>query len=203
MAPTWSRKARFTALGPIFSSRLRDQPQEQILANQARATLLEAVRTAPGLTPIGLKRITGFSRNAVIYHLRVLERARAVVRVSTKHRHHFFVRNGGFVNDGKRIVAALRQGRSLELVRLVHRLPGLTHTGLRLALGWSPAAVSWQLRHLIEAQVLESEGPRWRRRYFLSARAQNLDLSAFLAAFPPEGNQLAPASDRSLLQGAA
>jgi predicted transcriptional regulator len=175
-----------TDMTPRSSGRIRELSKDALLAHSARRAILEVLRQEPGLSPVRLRDQIGSSRNSLAYHLRVLERTGLVVVVRRGQRRHFFVRNEGFVNDDKQLVAALRQERSLVIARAVFDHPGVGHADLCRATGWSPGAVSWHLRRLTAAGVLDADGGA-RPRYNPGRAALRLDLSRFDLAREPSG----------------
>lgn len=168
---------RLIALGliPLLSRIAHDE----IYNNEARRNIHELVKAEPGLCLNDLVGRTGYSRNAVSYHLFVLEKEEVVVSVKDGKYRRYFVRNGKYVNGAKSVVAALRNATTLRLAQTVMGSPGAIQRDLCVALGATPSATCWHAKRLLDLGVIRKERVANTVQYFPGEAVARYDLSEF------------------------
>lgn len=170
-----ARRLIALSLIPLLSRIAHDD----IYHNEARRTIHELVTTEPGLCLNDLVGRTGYSRNAVSYHLFVLEKEEVVVSVKDGKYRRYFVRNGRYVNGAKSVVAALRNATTLRLARTILERPGAIQRDLCVALGSTPSATCWHAKRLLDLGVIRKERVANTVRYFPGEAVHRYDLSEF------------------------
>lgn len=176
---------RLAALGliPLLSRISHDE----IYDNDARRSINELVVAEPGLCLNDLVARLGFSRNAVSYHLFVLEKEEAVVSIKDGKYRRYFTRNGKYVNGAKNVVAALRNETTLAMARAVLARPGAIQRDLCVELGATASAACWHAKRLLELGVIRKERAANTVRYFPGESVAKYDLSEFGLRSAPQG----------------
>jgi len=103
---------------------------ENVLQNDSRARILDALQRVPGTTLGALCRDLGLRRGTAAYHLKLLERVGVVGSLSTGHTRHFFPKDAS--EEERKAFTVLQRERALELVREILSTPGI-HQGELLA----------------------------------------------------------------------
>lgn len=151
----------------------------QIYDNEARRTIGEMVLGEPGLCLNEIVSRTGYSRNAVSYHLFVLEKEEEIVSVKDGKYRRYFGRNGKYVNGAKNVVAALRNDTTLRLAQSILAKPGSIQRDLYLTLGSMPSATCWHAKRLLDLGVIRKERVANTVRYFPGEILAKYDFSEF------------------------
>ncbi|MBI2078179.1 MAG: hypothetical protein HYT80_07400 [Euryarchaeota archaeon] len=168
---------RLVSIGLLpFLSRIA---HHEIYENDARRTIHELIVTEPGLCLNELVSRTGYSRNAVSYHLFVLEKEEEIVSVKDGKYRRYFLRNGKYVNGAKNVVAALRNETTLKLARTVVGRPGAIQRDICIELGATPSAACWHAKRLLDLGVIRKERVANTVRYFPGEALHKYDLSDF------------------------
>lgn len=149
----------------------------EIYNNDARRTIYELVTGDAGLCLNELVGRTGYSRNAVSYHLFVLEKEQEIVSVKDGKYRRYFARNGKYVNGAKNVVAVLRNATTLHLARAVQARPGSIQRDLCVELGATPSATCWHAKRLLELGVIRKERFANTVRYYPGEAMARYDLS--------------------------
>lgn len=152
---------------------------EPFVDHPARLHLLETVSREPGIILPVLVRRTGYARQSVVYHLRVLERAEAVAWVQRGRYRYYFVRNGRYVNRAKELVVTLRSPNTLALTVAVQRFPGLLLSELGNLVGRPPSALKRDLERLLRDGLVQGQAEARRVRYYPGSALATYDLSEF------------------------
>jgi predicted transcriptional regulator len=151
----------------------------EIYENEARRTVSELVIAEPGLCLNDIVGRTGFSRNAVSYHLFVLEKEEEIVSVKDGKYRRYFTRNGKYVNGAKNVVAALRNETTLKLAQTVAQRPGSIQRELCIELGATPSATCWHAKRLLDLGVIRKEKVSNTVKYFPGEALSKYDLGDF------------------------
>jgi predicted transcriptional regulator len=164
-----------------------------IYNNDARRTIHELVTGEPGQCLNDLVAHTGYSRNAVSYHLFVLEKEEEVVSVKDGKYRRYFARNGKYVNGAKNVVAALRNETTLKLAQVVLERPGAIQRDLCVELGATPSATCWHAKRLLDLGVIRKERVANTVKYYPGDALSRYDLSDMgLRRLEPAGNNATP-----------
>lgn len=148
-----------------------------IYNNDARRTIHELVVGEPGQCLNELVGRTGYSRNAVSYHLFVLEKEEEIISVKDGKYRRYFTRNGKYVNGAKNVVAALRNETTLKLARVVMERPGSIQRDLCVELGATPSATCWHAKRLLDLGVIRKERVANTVKYYPGEAMSKYDLS--------------------------
>lgn len=148
-----------------------------IYNNDARRTIHELVVGEPGQCLNELVSRTGYSRNAVSYHLFVLEKEEEIVSVKDGKYRRYFTRNGKYVNGAKNVVAALRNDTTLKLAKVVMERPGSIQRDLCVELGATPSATCWHAKRLLDLGVIRKERVSNTVKYYPGEAMSKYDLS--------------------------
>jgi predicted transcriptional regulator len=148
-----------------------------IYNNDARRTIHELVVGEPGQCLNELVGRTGYSRNAVSYHLFVLEKEEEIVSVKDGKYRRYFTRNGKYVNGAKNVVAALRNETTLKLAKVVMERPGAIQRDLCVELGATPSATCWHAKRLLDLGVIRKERVANTVKYYPGEAMSKYDLS--------------------------
>ena len=151
----------------------------EIYENDARRTIHQLIVTEPGLCLNELVGRTGYSRNAVSYHLFVLEKEEEIVSVKDGKYRRYFLRNGKYVNGAKNVVAALRNETTLKLAQTVAQRPGTIQRDICIELGATPSAACWHAKRLLDLGIIRKERVANTVRYFPGEALVKYDLSDF------------------------
>lgn len=151
----------------------------EIYENSARRTVGDLVVAEPGLCLNDLVSRTGFSRNAVSYHLFVLEKEDEIVSVKDGKYRRYFTRNGKYVNGAKNVVAALRNETTLKLAQVVAQRPGAIQRELCIELGATPSATCWHAKRLLELGIIRKQKVSNTVQYFPGEALVKYDLGEF------------------------
>lgn len=130
---------------------------DRVLDHPARKALHALVEANPGIHFQEIVRRTGFGRGQLEHHLRKLERAELVSRVKGDSYACFFAR--GQVD--RRVMAAaplLRSDGGRSVLAALQQRPGASSRELAAQLGLATGTVSYHVKRLREAGMLESAG---------------------------------------------
>ena len=172
----WAIRRLVTLGGIPLLSRIA---HSDIYENDARRTVSELVIGEPGLCLNDIVQRTGFSRNAVSYHLFVLEKEEEIVSVKDGKYRRYFTRNGKYVNGAKNVVAALRNETTLKLAQVVAQRPGAIQRELCIELGATPSATCWHAKRLLDLGVIRKEKVSNTVKYFPGEALAKYDLGDF------------------------
>lgn len=167
-----------------------------IYNNDARRTIHELVVAEPGQCLNELVGRTGYSRNAVSYHLFVLEKEEEIISVKDGKYRRYFTRNGKYVNGAKNVVAALRNATTLRLARVVIERPGAIQRDLCVELGATPSATCWHAKRLLDLGVIRKERVANTVKYYPGEALSKYDLSDM--GLPRPEPAMAPAAPAAL-----
>lgn len=130
---------------------------DRVLEHPARRTLHALVEANPGIHFQELARKAGFGRGQLEHHLRKLQAANLVSRVEGASYTCFFARG----QHDRRVMAAaplLRSDGGRAVLGVLQELPGATSRQIAARLGLSAGTVSYHVKRLREAGLLESSG---------------------------------------------
>lgn len=168
---------RFFALA--FFPLLSRIAHSEIYNNDARRRIGELVTGEPGLCLNDLVDRTGYSRNAVSYHLFVLEKEEELVSIKDGKYRRYFARNGKYVNGAKNVVSALRNPTTLRMAQHVVEHPGTIQRELCHLLGTTASAACWHAKRLEELRVIRKERVANTVQYYPGEAMSKYDLSEF------------------------
>lgn len=163
----------------------------EIYTNEARRLIAEHALQSPGVCLNEIVTKTGYSRNAVSYHLFVLEKEGEVVSIKDGKYRRYFPRSGKYVNGAKNVVSVLRNATTLRMAQHVAAHPGTIQRELCGLLGTSASAACWHAKRLEELHVIRKERVANTVQYFPGDALAKYDLAEF--GLPrPDASLLAP-----------
>ncbi|HJQ93685.1 MAG TPA: winged helix-turn-helix transcriptional regulator [Candidatus Thermoplasmatota archaeon] len=146
------RRIFASAFMPLFS---RQQPSEA-LQHEARRTVMEAVRSDPGIHARAAHLRTKLGLGSVVYHLEVLERSGHVFSYRRGRERRYFPAGDIVRADAPRI-AVLRHATAKAILAEVTVGRATTQAGIARQLGMSPSLVGWHASRMVEAGVLATQ----------------------------------------------
>lgn len=173
----WTTIRRLVLFGAIpLLSRIA---HSEIYTNTARRLIADLVLAGPGVSLNELVSKTGYSRNAVSYHLFVLEKEEELVSIRDGKYRRYFPRGGKYVNGAKNVVSALRNETTLKMAQHIVANPGLIQRDLCRELGTTPSAACWHARRLEQLLIIRKERVANTVQYFPGEALAKYDLSEF------------------------
>lgn len=154
-------------------------PASQIMKNGSRQTIHDIVASDPGVSLNEIVDRVGLSRNAVAYHLAVFESEKVMSSVKDGKYRRYFINGGRYVNGAKNVVAAIKNEKTLDVIRYISEHPGVIQKDVCSAVGTSPSATSWHIRRLEKVGLVEKEREANMVRYNPGPNLERYDLSAF------------------------
>lgn len=157
----------------------------EIYLNDARRLISELAAANPGLCLNEIVAKTGYSRNAVSYHLFVLEKEEELVSVKDGKYRRYFPRGGKYVNGAKNVVSVLKNDQTLKMAQRIVAQPGTIQRELCRNLGMTASAACWHARRLEELGVIRKQRVANTVQYYPGEAVGKYDLSEFgLSAAP-------------------
>lgn len=173
---TWlMRRALPFGLGPLLSRITKDELYE----NDARRLVADLVSENPGLSLHELVERTEYSRNAISYHLFVLEKEDQITSVKDGKYRRYFPRDGKYVNGAKRVVSVLMNDVSRKIAKFVTDQPGSIQREVCENLGTTPSATCWHAKRLESQGVIRKERDGNMVRYYPGPALEKYDLGEF------------------------
>ncbi len=154
-------------------------PSSQIMKNSSRQTIHDIVASDPGVSLNEIVERVGLSRNAVAYHLAVFESEKTMTSVKDGKYRRYFINGGAYVNGAKNVVAAIKNEKTLDVIRYITEHPGVIQKDVCSAVGTSPSATSWHIRRLEKVGLVEKKREANTVRYNPGPNLSRYDLSAF------------------------
>lgn len=154
-------------------------PANQIMKNGSRQTIHDIVASDPGVSLNEIVERVGLSRNAVAYHLAVFESEKVMSSVKDGKYRRYFINGGAYVNGAKNVVAAIKNEKTLDVIRYITEHPGVIQKDVCSAVGTSPSATSWHIRRLEKVGLVEKQREANMVRYNPGPNLSRYDLSAF------------------------
>lgn len=162
IAPLWKR-----ILGLIGVGAFTRLEREGLFEHDARDRLYALIRESPGASLQELVADIGAGRNAVTYHLRVLEREGFVTsRREGRRRLYFPAGATGVTAADSAVCAALAHETARAIAEGVAAAPGLDQQSLCRAVGVQPSLAHWHVERLEKAGLVERVKEGRRVRYF-------------------------------------
>lgn len=160
---------------PLYA-RLR---REEVLENELRDGILQAVQDEPGISASELGRRLECGWGTLVYHLTVLERMR-LVSSAREGRHKRFFAQGRINYSDKGAVGLLVNPAARNILDAIRGAPGSIQKDLSERLHLSPGTVAWHVERLAAEGLVVKEEIGRTVRYFPSDRL--LELTRQLAA---------------------
>ncbi|MHB8633444.1 MAG: winged helix-turn-helix transcriptional regulator [Thermoplasmatota archaeon] len=164
------------ALLPGFT-RLRE---EEILNNPVRGTMVQAIRSEPGITPPELQRLTKAGWSTVVYHLSVLERSK-LVSSTIDGRHKRFFPSDGIPRDQRGRIAAMRNKRTAHLYGIISGEPGIGPSDLCRRLGVGRSTIYWHVERLERAGLIGRDRHHLRTAFFANPEPYDASMALEVA----------------------
>lgn len=154
--------------------------RDDLLDNQVRARILDAVEDDPGGTVTDYADVADVDRTTARYHLRMLERFDYVMSDRLRGRTRYFENHGRWDAFARRAIAHLRNRSTRQLVAAVLEDPGRPCPDLADRAGLSESAVYRKVDRLAEIGIVRVEGRPKRVRPASSTRDRVDDLVTVL-----------------------
>lgn len=139
-------------LGPMpFYSRLK---RKDLLEHGAREKLHEIIDKEPGVTLQELVDRLQASRNAVAYHLYVMERQSLIASKRIGRSRHYFINGGRFEEGVKQAMGTIKNPTTLGIGHFIRDNPGMPQKAICQRFVMSPTAAHWHLRKLEHAGLV-------------------------------------------------
>lgn len=151
----------------------------EIYTNDARRLIAQIAVENPGLCLNEIVARTGYSRNAVSYHLFVLEKEEALVSIKDGKYRRYFPRGGKYVNGAKQVVSVLRNETTLKMAQHIVTNPGTIQRELCQVLGTTASAACWHAKRLEQLGVIRKERVANTVQYFPGDELGRHDYSEF------------------------
>ncbi len=173
---TWLvRRVLPFGLGPLLSRITKDELYE----NDARRLVADLVAENAGLSLHEIVERTEYSRNAVSYHLFVLEKEDQITSVKDGKYRRYFPRDGKYVNGAKKVVSVLMNDQSRKIAKFVTDRPGSIQREVCESLGTTPSATCWHAKRLESHGVIRKERDGNMVRYYPGPALDKYDLAEF------------------------
>lgn len=144
----WRRVVGFGAA--LFSRFTKDD----VLEHPMRSRLHDVVVENPGINLVGLRQAAGCGRSQAEHHMAVLEKHRLVVSKRVGRARHFF-KNGAGITTTKTAYAVLQNDRTEAIASFIASHPGALQRDIREAFQTGSSTVSWHVRRLQEAGLVQ------------------------------------------------
>lgn len=145
---------------------------DEVLDNDTRATIFEAIRSEPGLSATDLSKKADCGWGTVVYHLAVLEQNGLIIS-SRDGRHRRFFPYSGMDFRHKDVFSAIRNETTAAILNAIRDSPGIHQTALRKEVDLAASTVNWHISKLEDADLVEKERDGRKVRYRPGA---NMDL---------------------------
>lgn len=164
--------------------------EPELLDNEVRNGIYGIIKTNPGIAARSIHRESGQSWGTVVYHLRQLERHR-LVKSSRVGRFRTYYESNGRYNGLEEGFAALQNEKTRGVARLIAESPGVTQEQLTRATALPQSTVSYYVRKLKQANLVEERRNGKYAAYFPGAQLANV--LAAVDPRQPEGAAPTPA----------
>lgn len=154
--PVWSPATAGTVLAAVVLFHRLER--DELLDNEIRARILDAVEEDPGGTATEYARTARVDRTTARYHLRMLERFDYVLSDRLRGRTRYFENHGRWDAFARRAIAHLRDRATRRLVAAVLEDPGCSCRELAEPAGLSESAVYRKVHRLDEIGLVEADG---------------------------------------------
>lgn len=151
----------------------------ELYENDARRLVADLVAHNPGFSLHEIVERTEYSRNAVSYHLFVLEKEEEITSVKDGKYRRYFPRDGKYVNGAKKVVSVLMNDMSRKIAQYVADHPGTIQREVCEGLGMTPSAACWHAKRLESYGVIRKERDGNMVRYFPGPAVDKYDLADF------------------------
>lgn len=142
-----------TMLGVALYSRM--QSGGDALANDTRRGIYELICASPGITIQKLSNGSHVSYSTASYHLDRLSAARLVVVTRDGNKMRYYRNGGAFSEQERAVLPLLKSAETVAVIDALLASPGTYRARLADALGVSTTTVSWHLKRLRSAGLLE------------------------------------------------
>lgn len=128
--------------------------KEDTLALETRRDIYDLIVRYPGLHEREIARRMDISLSTIDYHLHYMEkRGLIVVKKDGRYTRYFAAKKVGM--QDKKIISLLRQKSPRQIVLYLLEHPGAIHKDICDAVGKSPSTISFHLKKLVKAGVVE------------------------------------------------
>ncbi|MDX1611281.1 MAG: winged helix-turn-helix transcriptional regulator [Candidatus Thermoplasmatota archaeon] len=151
----WYTKAwRYLSAAPFLAPLYARISREDLLDHPMREAIYQAIQEQPGIHVSELGRELDASWGTLLHHVDKLERAQLIVSEEASGKRCFFL-PGQVSAEHKEILPALENETARTIATFFGEHPGATQSEACDALGLSAALVSWHIKRLEKAGVLQ------------------------------------------------
>lgn len=156
---------RYGSLGavPLFSRIAKSE----LLDNEVRAEIFELIKQNPGINVSEIARRLDIAWGTATHHLQKLRAERMIAIRRVANQKCYFQNGGSFTPQEMDVMSATKNGTAKRIAELLLKDGPHCHRDIAESLGVSPALVSFHMRKLLDAGVVEKE--RDGRRTIFSA----------------------------------
>lgn len=148
--------------------------RNQMLDNEMRHKIYEAISNNPGVTIKEITMLLGCGWGTAVYHLKRLESERLIASERNRQFRRFFKNGSGISNDSKGAFSELKNPTSQKIAEKLLAQPGTCQKDLCQALGISPPLASKYLGRLRDAGLVSAQRDWKVVKYFPTDRLQGL-----------------------------
>jgi predicted transcriptional regulator len=135
--------------------------------NDTRRRIFDHVRTRPGESISQIATVVGVSHSTASYHLDRLVEFNLLTPTPDGNKVRFFVNGGMFTDEDRRVLTALTNAETRNVLATILAHPGSYRAELTNLLGVSSPTVNWHLARLLQAGLV-LEDQRGRNRYLFA-----------------------------------
>ena len=129
--------------------------RQDVLDQETRARIVDLVAQDAGIHSSAIRQALSLGSGALEYHLRLLVREHVLTMVATTGFRRYFI-TGSMDVSRMRAVAALKEGRAEDLLRIIQDKPGILLGELAAEAEMAKSQASRTVKRLREAGVVES-----------------------------------------------
>jgi len=149
--------------------------KEDHLALETRRKIYELIASSPGLHKREISRKLNISLSTVDYHLHYMEKRNIVVAREDRRYRRYFIAEKTMPEDS-RIISLLRQETPRKILIFLLENPKAIHREICENIGKAPSTVSFHIRKLVEAGILEEISLGKEKGYNIKNKERIIDI---------------------------
>lgn len=146
--------------------------------------ILETIKQNPGWHLRKIKQYLNISMGTVQYHLDRLEKSGKITSTRNGLYKHYFP-SGMFKENEQQIIKFLTQETTREIIMLIMEDQNLSQTDLVSKIQISSASISWHIKRLMDARILQESKDGKFKRYRLHPEINSLYIAKLLQNYYP------------------
>jgi hypothetical protein len=161
----------FSPFGFLLLGGYRRISRKNVLDNNARQSIYDAIIRRPGIDTKTLADATGINENTLRYHLVRLVATGKIAGFSRPGVVRYFQNQGAYSRFEHLVFHYLWTGTPREILWMLYVHPGQTRQQIADALAIAGPSVTRQMEHLIEDGIVENRVPGRSNHYYLTEEA--------------------------------